>query len=390
MYFARHCCAIVFIAYFLFFFIFTSSIALTVRYLTRRYIGEYRSKTDLLYRQTISLDSSLLDVEIVDISMETDDDFPTEQIQWADSCLIVYSIIDRDSFNYAKKALGNLKSLQNGPSAYLIANKCDLDHLRTVSVLRRRFVGTAACDRPHFILIFRLHSFALHWPTWIFVVVVVVWYSWVEKVLVKIAISLFHTEKQKKNWKKKNKTEMKNDWNINFKTNEHFNVIISFTNCQPIIFPNIKKKKKEVKKEITFQFELRSFTRGLRPAAMPDPLCLWTYNSLNIFHAFTTIEKKKSHNCLSSPTSIGRLILLFLLWFSNFQFSMSKTKWYFEWFHWIWNIHEKINIERDCNRRTAKSYNLFFKSQHSAVGFDIPLVRNPYTIIMNCCFQSIN
>lgn len=112
---------------------FFSSLALTVRYLTRRFIGEYRSKTDLLYRQTISLDSSLLDVEIVDVSAETDNEFPIEQIQWADSCLIVYSITDRDSFKYATRALANMKSLQNGPSAYLIANKADLDHLREVS-----------------------------------------------------------------------------------------------------------------------------------------------------------------------------------------------------------------------------------------------------------------
>lgn len=66
--------------------------------MTRRYIGEYRSKTDLLYRQTISLDSGLLDVEIVDVSAETDNEFPIEQIQWADSCLIVYSITDRERY----------------------------------------------------------------------------------------------------------------------------------------------------------------------------------------------------------------------------------------------------------------------------------------------------
>lgn len=107
--------------------------ALTVRYLTRRFIGEYRSKTDLLYRQTISLDCGLLDVEIVDVSHESDNDFPIEQIQWADACLIVYSITDRESFQYATRTLGNMKSLQNNPSAYLIANKSDLDHLREVS-----------------------------------------------------------------------------------------------------------------------------------------------------------------------------------------------------------------------------------------------------------------
>lgn len=112
-----------------------------MRYLTRRYIGEYRSKTDLLYRQTISLDSGLLDVEIVDVSAETDNEFPIEQIQWADSCLIVYSITDRESFKYATRALGNLKSLQNGPSAYLIANKADLDHLREVSIASIIFIA---------------------------------------------------------------------------------------------------------------------------------------------------------------------------------------------------------------------------------------------------------
>lgn len=107
--------------------------ALTVRYLTKRYIGEYRSKTDLLYRQVISLDSCLLDVEIVDVSAENENEFPVDQIQWADSCLIVYSITDRNSFKYATRALGNLKSMQSGFSAYLIANKADLDHLREVS-----------------------------------------------------------------------------------------------------------------------------------------------------------------------------------------------------------------------------------------------------------------
>ncbi|XP_037902776.1 ras-related and estrogen-regulated growth inhibitor-like protein [Hermetia illucens] len=107
--------------------------ALTVRYLTRRFIGEYRSNTDLLYKQIISLDSGLLDVEIVDISAENESDFPMEQIQWADACMIVYSITNRASFEYASRSLAELKSLQNPPSAYLVGNKADLDHLREVS-----------------------------------------------------------------------------------------------------------------------------------------------------------------------------------------------------------------------------------------------------------------
>lgn len=105
---------------------------MTVRYLTRRYIGEYRSNTDLLYKQTVTLESGLLDVEIIDVSVDDDDGFPIEQIQWADACVIVYSITDRLSFEYATRSLGELRQLQNGPAAYLVANKADLDHLREV------------------------------------------------------------------------------------------------------------------------------------------------------------------------------------------------------------------------------------------------------------------
>lgn len=114
--------------------------ALTVRYLTKRFIGEYRSNTDLLYRQTVALDSGPLDVEIVDISAESENYFPIEQIQWADACLIVYSITDSESFKYASNALANIKSLQNTNSTYLIANKADLDHLREVCVAHFIFV----------------------------------------------------------------------------------------------------------------------------------------------------------------------------------------------------------------------------------------------------------
>lgn len=114
----------------LFLFLFT---ALTVRYLTRRFIGEYRSNTDLLYKQTITLESGLLDVEIIDISADDEEGFPSDQIQWADAVLIVYSITDRESFSYAMRALGEIRQLQNGPITYLVANKVDLDHLREVS-----------------------------------------------------------------------------------------------------------------------------------------------------------------------------------------------------------------------------------------------------------------
>uniref|UniRef100_A0A2M4CVF6 small monomeric GTPase n=1 Tax=Anopheles darlingi TaxID=43151 RepID=A0A2M4CVF6_ANODA len=93
--------------------------ALTVRYLTRRFIGEYSSNTDLLYKQTVTLDSGVLDVEIVDISAENDNGFPVEQIQWADACLIVYSITDRSSYEYAQRSLAGVCLLPNSPCCFV-------------------------------------------------------------------------------------------------------------------------------------------------------------------------------------------------------------------------------------------------------------------------------
>lgn len=55
------------------------------------------------------------------------------QVLWADACMIVYNITQRSSFEYAAKCLAEFKALQNAPTAYLVGNKADLDHLREVS-----------------------------------------------------------------------------------------------------------------------------------------------------------------------------------------------------------------------------------------------------------------
>ncbi|XP_026328249.1 ras-related and estrogen-regulated growth inhibitor-like protein [Hyposmocoma kahamanoa] len=120
--------------------------ALIVRYLTRRYIGEYHSNTDLLYRQTVPINGTPVELEVIDVSGSNSDKFPTEQIQWADACLLVYSVTDRSSFEYATEVLSALKRAppNGGSPAHsaggaaaqmplaLLGNKTDLDHLRQV------------------------------------------------------------------------------------------------------------------------------------------------------------------------------------------------------------------------------------------------------------------
>ncbi|OXA40412.1 ras-related and estrogen-regulated growth inhibitor-like protein [Folsomia candida] len=149
--------------------------AFTVRYLTKRYIGEYKSNTDLLYRQTLAIShGSSLDIEIVDISTSFVDGaecierktFPLEELYRADGFIIVYSITDRSSFDTAMQALSDIQKIhniykpptsENGNSSStsassksglpvhvtLIANKCDLVHVRQVD----RLEGVAAAEK---------------------------------------------------------------------------------------------------------------------------------------------------------------------------------------------------------------------------------------------------
>lgn len=59
------------------------------------------------------------------------DELPGNEIaQWADGLFLVYSITDRESFNYVRRAKQNLQP--EIPLA-LVGNKADMVHLRQVN-----------------------------------------------------------------------------------------------------------------------------------------------------------------------------------------------------------------------------------------------------------------
>lgn len=154
--------------------------ALTVRYLTRRYIGEYKSHTDLSYRQVFCLDGSSIEVEIVDVSNQPEDTsvIPTSRgNKSSDACVVVYSIDDRESFRIAQEALHSLTHPKAPPNpkdrnppeihpssdepvipisssripVVLLGNKRDLGHLRQVETsegkeLAKRYGCTCFCE----------------------------------------------------------------------------------------------------------------------------------------------------------------------------------------------------------------------------------------------------
>lgn len=64
------------------------------------------------------------------VGVQSEGDLPLpESLGWADGCLLVYAITDRQSFNYVRRA----KQLLNEMPLVLVGNKADMVHLRQVS-----------------------------------------------------------------------------------------------------------------------------------------------------------------------------------------------------------------------------------------------------------------
>ncbi|KAL7646331.1 UNVERIFIED_CONTAM: hypothetical protein RMT77_003240 [Armadillidium vulgare] len=137
--------------------------ALVVRFLTKRYIGEYDHQSEQRYKNEVLVDNEPVLFEVLDTCNKAGDGMPSQEILgWADGFMLVYSIIDRRSFNWVKRvrlhicerklahtgcsgssspnlspsptpSTGGDISPTMGPPMVLVANKADMVHLRQVS-----------------------------------------------------------------------------------------------------------------------------------------------------------------------------------------------------------------------------------------------------------------
>ncbi|XP_041638195.1 ras-related and estrogen-regulated growth inhibitor [Cheilinus undulatus] len=114
----------------------TGKTALCVRFITKRFIGEYDHKKEMTYRCSRLVDQEAVELEILDIaSKESSVSSLESSIRWADGFLLLYSITQRLSFMEVprlKKLIEQTKQSLVVPTV-LVANKSDLEIGRQVT-----------------------------------------------------------------------------------------------------------------------------------------------------------------------------------------------------------------------------------------------------------------
>ncbi|KAG5856488.1 ras-related and estrogen-regulated growth inhibitor-like protein [Anguilla rostrata] len=124
--------------------------ALTVRFLTRRFIGEY-GDIESIYNHNDKIGGREISFNIWDSlypqNCETTESITEKHLQWADGLILVYSICDRSSFDVVRQQVHRIKQAKktSGVSPIIIVgNKRDLQHRRTVSSEEGRLLALSA------------------------------------------------------------------------------------------------------------------------------------------------------------------------------------------------------------------------------------------------------
>ncbi|XP_061618500.1 ras-related and estrogen-regulated growth inhibitor-like protein isoform X2 [Phyllopteryx taeniolatus] len=115
--------------------------ALIVRFFTKRFIGEYASSSECIYRKRLTMDGRQMNLELYEPSSQSFQGKLTlnDQIHWADGFIVVYDISDRSSFLAARSVVKLIRDHRSGSAKRdaeslisVVGNKHDLCHMREV------------------------------------------------------------------------------------------------------------------------------------------------------------------------------------------------------------------------------------------------------------------
>lgn len=115
--------------------------AFVVRYLTRRFIGEYDPVMEGVFRRTVTLNNQEITVEIKDTARGIDWSKRANDLLWSHGLICMYSITNQSSFEDIKK-LSTILTKQKKP-ILILGNKKDLLRDRWVDSCEGRKLASA-------------------------------------------------------------------------------------------------------------------------------------------------------------------------------------------------------------------------------------------------------
>ncbi|XP_030056994.1 ras-related and estrogen-regulated growth inhibitor isoform X1 [Microcaecilia unicolor] len=116
--------------------------AMTVRFITKRFIGEYDPTLEMIYRHSAVIDGEVVHFEILDTAGQEEDSLQIEEkIKWGDGFAVVYSVTDRCSFDEVMRLCflinhthsNTKRGASDQPPVVIVGNKKDLEFDRMVS-----------------------------------------------------------------------------------------------------------------------------------------------------------------------------------------------------------------------------------------------------------------
>ncbi|KAJ8405828.1 hypothetical protein AAFF_G00312650 [Aldrovandia affinis] len=127
--------------------------ALIVRFLTKRFIGDYEANTGALYSRKINLDGEQVSLQVQDtpcVSLQDDaeglhcQEQINRSIYWADGYVLVFSITDPCSYSTVSPLYQHVRHIhpRGRIPLILVGNKSDLPRARVVSTAEGEALAT--------------------------------------------------------------------------------------------------------------------------------------------------------------------------------------------------------------------------------------------------------
>uniref|UniRef100_A0A8D2Q2R6 small monomeric GTPase n=1 Tax=Varanus komodoensis TaxID=61221 RepID=A0A8D2Q2R6_VARKO len=114
--------------------------SLIVRFLTKRFIGDYEANTGALYSRKLTIDGEQISLQVQDTPFDENEVICCQEqinrsIYWADGFVFVYSITDYESYRVIRPLHQHIRKIHPNANIplLLMANKGDLLRARQVS-----------------------------------------------------------------------------------------------------------------------------------------------------------------------------------------------------------------------------------------------------------------